>query len=553
MISVIATNITSALGRNTQANFESVRNGASALKIMCDWNGIPGQICAGIFSAKDREELSVEGHTWFESLAIRSIREALSHTDIHPGGNRVGFILSTTKANIDRLGATESQDNGYTDPGTAAQRIASSVGISTTPITVCNACISGVTAQIFAKRMIDSGRFDTVIVCGADILSKFCIAGFSSLKALSPLSCRPFDIERLGLNLGECAATMIFSGSSPKDDSNWKIISYALNNDAYHVSAPSPTGEGLYRAIRHIRNTCDISSTATVCLHGTATMFNDQSESMAVSASELSHIPVTAYKGFYGHTLGAAGIMETVLTMESIDNGILLPVKGFEEVGVSGKINISNLVRQTDKSSFLKVISGFGGCNGAIHYSRKYQDESEKPGGSEYEVLNRVHIKCENQGPAPLVEIFKKSIADNSRFYKMDLFSRLVYVATSLLIKDKLPQHTSEEVSMIVFNKTGSILADRQHLALFSNSDAFYPSPSVFINTLPNVVMGELALQYGIKGETSFIILPRRDDSLIRDIADSVIADSPALYFITGWADAGTENEYEADFELLKK
>ncbi|MBQ0006535.1 MAG: hypothetical protein KBS57_03925, partial [Alistipes sp.] len=167
-------------------------------------------------------------------------------------------------------------------------------------------------------------------------------------------------------------------------------------------------------------------------------------------------------------------------------------------------------------------------------------------------ILNRIHIKCENPGSTPLVEIYKKSIADNSRFYKMDLFSRLVYVTTALLIKDKLPQHASEEVSMTVFNKTSSILADRQHLASFRNSDAFYPSPSVFINTLPNVVMGELALQYGIKGETSFIILPRRDDSLIRDITDSVIADSPARYFITGWADAGTENDYEADFELLK-
>ena len=549
MIKVIASNITSPIGRTVQENFDSVRNGASALKVMRDWNGIPGQICAGVFSEKDREELSLAGHTWLESLAIHSIKEALSQTCIDPGGSRVGFILSTTKGNIDRIEATKSQDRDYADPGITAQRIASGIGIATTPFTVCNACISGITAQIFAERMIHLGRFDTVIVCGADILSEFTVAGFSSLKALSPTPCRPFDIERLGLNLGECAATMIFTRSSADDDFNWKIVRYSLNNDAYHVSAPSPNGEGLLRAIRHTFNPDKDSEPATISLHGTATMFNDQSESMAISASGLGHIPITAYKAFFGHTLGASGILETVLTMKSIDSGILLPVEGFEEMGVSGKINVSDLTRQTDQTSFLKLISGFGGCNGAVLYSKKCAEEAPKNDSMGYEVLNRVHIKC---GSTPLTEIYKKSIADNSRFYKMDTFSKLVYVTAALLVKDELPPHNPEDVSMLVFNKTSSILADRQHLATFRNSDGFYPSPSVFINTLPNVVMGELAVQYGIKGETSFIILPERDDVLIRDITDSVISDSPTRYIITGWADASAENDYEAEFELLK-
>jgi 3-oxoacyl-[acyl-carrier-protein] synthase-1 len=207
MIRVVSTNITSPLGFTTEENYLAVKSGKSSLAVREHPWGIPERVCASLFTDAQWKALSVEGMTGFESLAVRSIREALQRTDMDVSSPRVVLIISSTKGNIEIMA-----DGGeYVSLAESARRIASATGVTTSPVVVCNACISGASAQLLALRLLEAGRYDKAVVCGADCVGKFVVSGFSSLKALSQEPCRPFDIDRYGLNLGEAAATVIFS------------------------------------------------------------------------------------------------------------------------------------------------------------------------------------------------------------------------------------------------------------------------------------------------------------------------------------------------------
>ena len=195
MVSILSDNIISPLGFTTRDNYQALKSGRTSL---CPHNnlwGLPETVCASLFSETQRNELQIEGLTFFESLAVASVKEALKETPFDISSPRVALILASTKGNIQEL------ENGGTRVNLAdsAQIIAQSVGVTTTPIVVCNACISSTSAQVLALRLLEAGDFDYVIVNGTDCLSRFVVSGFSSLKAVSPMPCRPFDMDRVGI------------------------------------------------------------------------------------------------------------------------------------------------------------------------------------------------------------------------------------------------------------------------------------------------------------------------------------------------------------------
>ena len=565
MTDIISTNITSTLGLTTAENYAAVKRGDTSLKIKDGCMGIPGKFCVGICTQEQRAALKVAGFSWFESIVLSSVREALSHVSIDIASPRIILILATSTAGIDELGETPEKDGEYLAPGVAAKKIARSLGLVNDPLLISNACISGATAQMMADRLIGAGLYDYAIVCGADVVSAFVLAGFSSFKALSPTYCRPFDIERLGLNIGECAATVILKKSENDTPDTWRIIDGCLDNDAYHVSAPLPSGDGVSRAIARILTPELKVSAACVTAHGTATMFNDQMESKAIENAGLGSIPATAYKAHFGHTFGASGIVEAIITMCALDEGIILPVLGFEEIGVSGKINISNQPRKAAGKTFVKTQSGFGGCNGAMIYSKDIAAAKKNPGHAQYcqageviitpdkLVLNRNVVRAETPGYSFITDIFKKYMADGSRYFKMDPFSRLAYVGAGLVGGDELKDISPEDTTVFIFTKTGSVLADRKHLSTFSSKEEFYPSPAVFINTLPNIVLGEIAIRNNIKGETTLVMLPEEDEAVIDRVIRATLEATNPKAMIYGWVDCADDTTFKAELQLLKQ
>ena len=374
----VADNITSPAGVTSEENYSNVKRGNSSIKQYDGMWGIPEPFAASLFDPNLIEtefaKINNKGsYTFFEKTALLSATEALKQSTINPASERTIFILSTTKGNVSLL-----NNNGHNFspervlPGVTACIIADFFNNPNRPIVVSNACISGVCAQIEAMRLIQNGYYDNIVVIGADVQSKFIVSGFQSFKALSTERCKPFDTERNGLNLGEAAATIIFSCKNydtiSKED--WVLCKGAIRNDANHISGPSRSGEGSYRVLRQIMENEEREKIAFINAHGTSTAYNDEMEAIAIERAGLSGLPVNGLKGIYGHPLGAAGVLESIISMKAIDSGTIPATIGYENCGVSVPLLVANTNRPTEKKSFIKMLSGFGGCNAALLYKK---------------------------------------------------------------------------------------------------------------------------------------------------------------------------------------
>ena len=564
MVYLLADNITSPLGMTSAQNYQAVKAGHSALAPYSDFWAIPEPFTAALFSEAQRQTMAHEGLTRFESLVMHSVTQALEGTSFYISSPRVVFILSTTKANVELLDDPEATPD-LLCPGGSAWRIAKTLGLTTEPIVVCNACVSGLSALILAERLLTQKRYDYAIVCGADVLSRFVISGFLSFKSIDAQPCRPYDIERLGMNLGEAAATMILTGEQTGQQKGWTLLQGTIRNDAHHISNPSNKGEGAWRALTSLLQQVKTEKLALVNAHGTATMFMDQMEAVALNRAELTDIPVNSYKGIFGHTLGAAGILETILTMQALEDHTILGTRGFEELGVSVPIQVSAEARHTDKRTFLKLISGFGGSNAALLVTADEQIQKQLPKIPQTRQTHRVTITPEGltidgkyqpataTGKALLTELYRTYVGDYPKFYKMDGLSKLGFLASELLMKyeqDELPTE-DEQRAVILFNHSASIDTDQHYLASILPGD-YYPSPSLFVYTLPNIVTGEIAIRHHLHGETSFYSLASRNEQLMTQIQQAALSDQATTSMITGWIDYEDEAHFCADMYILK-
>ncbi|MCM1139213.1 MAG: 3-oxoacyl-ACP synthase [Muribaculum sp.] len=562
MATIIGDNITSPLGFTTEENFQTVRLGKTALRHFDSAERIPFPFTASLFTQEQTDNFKTEGFTKFESLAYHSITNAIAERPEIISGRTV-LVLSSTKGNVGILQDADNEKN-IENLGEAARKISEKIGLSQSPIVVSNACISGVSAIILADRLIDADKADYVIVCGVDEQSPFIISGFESLKALSESECRPFDIERLGLNLGEAAATLVLS-KEPREDC-WQIMEGAIRNDGFHISSPSPKGEGAFQSLIRVIDGTSIDTIAVINAHGTATMYNDQMESKAISRAGLSEVPANALKGYFGHSMGAAGVLETVLTIHSVDKGIILGTRNFEELGVSGKVNLCSSERQTDKTSFVKMISGFGGGNASILVSRG-NNSKVKAHNNQFSISHRViltqdslsidgdSIKVEHSGDKLLTALYKERIGDYPKFYKMDSLSKLGFIASEILLQteDASDCENTPSRGIAFFNSHASLSTDKAYLGTISDKDNYFPSPSLFVYTLPNIVTGELAIRHHYLGETGFYILPNKDWKRINDIIECMFFDEQTNSIIGGWVEYLSSTNFEANIFIANK
>lgn len=368
----VSDNIISPLGTTTEENYTAVKAGKSALRRYESTSDLPEPFFASLI---DEDALAdeyaalggLDGYTRFERRMILSVSKALKGTGIDPASDDVLFIISSTKGNVELLDSAvdcEGDRDRRERLGCSAEMVAGYFGNKNTPVVVSNACISGLCAQIAAMRQLAARKYGTVIVTGSDVQSRFIISGFQSFRALSDEACRPFDAGRKGLNLGEAAATMIFTYKIPGPD-DWVLLRGSIRNDANHISGPSRTGEGSFRAIKAVLGDIAPERLALVSVHGTSTAYNDEMESIALTRAGLKDVPVNSLKGYFGHTMGAAGILETILSMASVDDGTVLGTRGYSECGVSCPLSVSPEARPTSGRMFAKLLSGFGGCNAA--------------------------------------------------------------------------------------------------------------------------------------------------------------------------------------------
>ena len=374
MIFCIGNNIISSLGFSTKENYEAVINGQTGLSLHENTFGIPEPFFASlideemlnnelILNFKDKD---LSYYTKFEKILLLSVKKANDEAKIDLRDKNTLFILSTTKGNISYL-SDDMDEKVYL--WHSAHKVTSFFGNENEPLVISNACISGAAAQVEALRLIENCYYENCVVVGGELLSKFIISGFQSFKALSQEQCQPFDKNRHGLNLGEAAATIIYSKEN-KTNSKIVLLKGAIRNDARHISAPSIEAEGLYNCLVAITEDVDKNDIAFVNAHGTATIYNDEMEALALNRIAMQHIPTNSLKAHFGHTLGAAGLLESVISMQALQDGIVLKSTNCKEVGAKHEINVAQETMRTDKSMFMKMVSGFGGSNAALVFKK---------------------------------------------------------------------------------------------------------------------------------------------------------------------------------------
>jgi 3-oxoacyl-[acyl-carrier-protein] synthase-1 len=316
-------------------------------------------------------------------------KEALVKAGIKDMSERTGLISSTSVGGMDmsenfyatyRKEATKGKLRNMIshDCGDSTERIADHLGIKDYVSTISTACSSAANAIMFGARLIKNGFLDRVVVGGTDSLTKFTLNGFNALMIVDKGGCKPFDENRAGLTLGEAAGYIVLESEQIVRKNNKKIYcelkGYGNANDAYHQTASSPEGNGPYMAMKM---TLDMSGLTTdqidyVNVHGTGTPNNDLSEGKALIRLFGEHVPrFSSSKAFTGHTLGAAGGIEAVLSVMCIEHQMIIPNLHFTTpIAELGLVPETQFLQPVTVNHVMSNSFGFGGNVSSLIFSR---------------------------------------------------------------------------------------------------------------------------------------------------------------------------------------
>jgi 3-oxoacyl-(acyl-carrier-protein) synthase len=321
-------------------------------------------------------------------LGIIAAREAFQNAGITDVNEyRTGLISATS---VGGMGVTETHYKDYLDPektgdylgyiathecGDSTQSIADALGIHEHLSTISTACSSSANSIMLGARLIKHGLLDRVVVGGSDSLSKFTINGFMTLMILDKELCKPFDGQRKGLNLGEGAGFIVLESERAARGKTilCELSGYGNANDAYHQTASSPDGEGAYLAMEKAFRVSGLkpSDIDYINAHGTGTEVNDASEGTAIQRMFGDHVPsISSTKAFTGHTLGACGGIEAVLSVLAIRHQLVFPNLHYSHQ--MPELNFSpetSLLKNKKIKHVLSNSFGFGGNTSALIFS----------------------------------------------------------------------------------------------------------------------------------------------------------------------------------------
>jgi 3-oxoacyl-[acyl-carrier-protein] synthase I len=282
-------------------------------------------------------------------LSLLAANEAIENAGLEISKYRTGFISATTTGGIDltekffiSFGKNRQKGNLRNiinhECGKVTEVVAEEIKANTYVSTISTACSSSANSIILAARLIKDGRIDIAIAGGVDGLAAFTLNGFNSLLLLDPDLCIPFDAKRKGLNIGEGAGYIILVSERLVEEGLVtpvaKLNGYANVCDAFHQTATSPEGKGPYISMSGAIQMAGISPSMInyINAHGTATVNNDITEANAISRLFEDKIPaLSSTKSYMGHTLGASGAVEAIISILSISHGVAFPNLRFQE------------------------------------------------------------------------------------------------------------------------------------------------------------------------------------------------------------------------------
>jgi 3-oxoacyl-[acyl-carrier-protein] synthase II len=476
-------------------------------------------------------------------LALVAARQAITQAGLGPvDPERFGIILGKCQATPDAEGR-------YQPMHRTEDVVAGRLGMRGPRILVSTACAAGGNAVGLAKDKILTGEADAVLAGGVDPLLFGTYAGFAGLKALSTGPCRPYSHSD-GLNLGEGAAFLLLEpldlalarGATPLAE----VAGYGLSADAYHATAPDPTGRGGASAMRRALADAGLTpdDVGYVSGHGTGTPANDAMEAKVmrvVFGERAGQVPTSSIKSFVGHTLGAAGAVEAVASVLALRHGTAPPTIGFDEDDVPGDLDfVPNVARPLPIDTVVSNNYAFGGNNVSLVLTapqgeREYDELPDRAavitglgpvtglGTGIGEVAEAIVTGRQAAGRAPSLE--GRTFAPRSLWRHMNHLSRMAIAASRLAWEDaglKLPRKELDDVGLIFATGAGSA----ESTGGFDESIAANPNkPAVlsFSNVVLNATGGAVCQTLGLRGPTTTICNGGASASIALDCALEMI------------------------------
>ena len=389
--------IISSIGSNAVEVLQSLIEGRSGIGEISRFETIhKGRLPLAEVKMSNEQLLALNGlhkKTKYTRTSLLGIAAAAQAADMaghrKPGSCRTGLISANTVGGMDHTENfypffLENQSKGRLrdvinhDCGDSTEKIAGVLGISDFITTISTACSSSANSIMLGAEMIRAGMLDRVIAGGTDSVTRFTLNGFNTLMILDKEGCRPFDENRAGLTIGEGAAFLVLESEEFALGQSHQIhgilSGYGNANDAYHQTASSPegTGAGLAMTKAIDMSGIDAGKISYINVHGTGTQNNDLSEGIAVQKIFGKQMPpFSSTKSFTGHTLGAAGAIEAVISLLSINNGLLFPNLHWKTPMKELYIRpITSLVKDVTVEHVLSNSFGFGGNNSSLVFSK---------------------------------------------------------------------------------------------------------------------------------------------------------------------------------------
>ena len=387
-VTITAFTATSALGRGRDAHVEALRGRRGGLRandfteepLTCAIGRVDGLETLSLPDAHARFECRNNRLAWLGAQGDGFLDAARAAVARH-GADRVALLVATSTSSI---GATEEAYARLEDgrvpadlrrpeihtvhsSGIFLEQVFGTRGPCLTTATACSS-----SAKIFAKaeRLLRLGLVDAAILAGVDTLCGSVLFGFNSLELVAPEVCRPFDVDRRGISIGEAAGFALLERRG--DARAPRLVGWGESSDAHHMSTPHPEGLGARRALDDALARAGLAAGDIdyINLHGTATPKNDEVEAMVVAGAFDARTRASSTKGWTGHTLGAAGILEAVASLLAIEHGFVPGTLNSERLDPRCGPQIVLANEDADVRRVLSNSFGFGGSNCTLAFAR---------------------------------------------------------------------------------------------------------------------------------------------------------------------------------------
>ncbi len=538
-------------GENVNDTFLNTVNGKVGFKKLSKVNtdGCYTMVGAEIdnfeFHSKIREELNNT-----TMMALKACIEAIEDSQLNIcelDKSRIGIAIGscmggmnsreTVLRKIDKGKEIFKSDIDKISIRNIAEKISEYFEICGPVESIADACASSNISIAYGCDLIKRGNVDVMIVGGADALSNTQFSGFHALKALSSNECSPFS-KSDGLTLGEGAGIIIVESLEHANKRNAKmyceVLGYGTTSDAYHVTSPEPSGETQLKAMESALNMSKLNASDIdyVNAHGTGTYLNDTTEKRCYEklfAKKLNSIKISSTKSMIGHCLGAAGILEAIISIKSMENNVLPPTMNFDKNNQNYNMDfIPNKFIKYNTNNIMSNSLAFGGVNSSVIFSRKVNSyKAEELNQPRVFITGIGMVNCLGIGKDSYIDFFTKRNGDKhinemenfeqnlkkfdcikSKYLRrMDRFSKMLTVSGINAISDaKIDFNQLEDVGIIVGTSDGPINTIESYIKQIIQKGTKGTSAILFPSISYNTAAGYLSMITKAKGYTATLV-----------------------------------------------